>query len=136
VRSLLSELNLSGLPLHLSAHSGGGKTVARLLSTDLQVNRISLYDALYSQTEKESVARWYGKVQGKMRLSSVREMSPNRYMKELIQDLGLEVQTSREILRGIPYEIQRGRRLIHQIRPVGPEGSLKAHYQVVTESWE
>ena len=136
VRSLLSELNLTGLPLHLSAHSGGGKTLARLLRTDLQVNRISLFDALYGQTEKNNVARWYRQVQGKMRLVSVKETSPNRWMNELIRDLGARVQTSEQSQRGISYEVQLGSRLIHLSRPAGPEGSLRAHYQVLRETWE
>jgi len=56
-------LNLkTDLEIHLSAHSGGGKTVAMIAAnTELILKKISIYDGIYGQSWSDHLITWANK---------------------------------------------------------------------------
>ena len=127
--------NLKSLPLHLSAHSGGGRTVARLLNAGFPVNQVTIFDGTYSEEQKKSLKNWYLKDEGKLILATVKGMSPEIYAGQLKKELGLSMKSSKSTIKGKEFDVHQSDRLIHYSRAAGPEGSTKAHYDVLTQTW-
>lgn len=127
--------NLKSLPFHLSAHSGGGRTVARLLNAGFPVNQVTIFDGTYSEEQKKSLKDWYLKGEGKLILSTVKGMSPETYAGQLKKELGLSMKSSKSTIKGTDFDVHQSDRLIHYSRAAGPEGSTKAHYDVLTQTW-
>jgi hypothetical protein len=136
-----SELNtatgqhLKSLPFHISAHSGGGRTVSRILEAQFSVAQVSIFDGIYSENQKRILQDWYNKGEGKLILSTVKGMSPEKYTSQFKKDLRLVIKSSKATLKGSNFDVDESDRFIHFSRAAGPEGSTKAHYDVLTETW-
>lgn len=127
--------NLKSLPFHLSAHSGGGRAVSRLLNAGFPVDQVTVFDGTYSEDQKKSLKDWYLKGEGKLILSTVKGMSPETYAGQLKKELGLTMKSSKSTIKGTDFDLHQSDRLIHYSRAAGPEGSTKAHYDVLTQTW-
>lgn len=124
------------LPLrHVSGHSGGGRTVSRFLKTSLPIEKVSVFDGTYSENDKSALKAWYKKNQGSLILATVKGMSPERYILELKKELGLLQKPVRTDLNGTAFDVYAESRLIHLNRPVAKSGDLKAHYEVLSQTW-
>jgi hypothetical protein len=133
--NVVSGQHLKTLPFHISAHSGGGRTVARILNAQFPVAQVSIFDGIYSDVQKRSLIDWYQKAEGKLVLASVKGMSPESYTTQLKKDLGLIIKSSKVKVKGTDFDLHESDRFIHYSRPAGPEGSTKAHYDVLTQTW-
>jgi hypothetical protein len=55
-------IDIFNLPLHLSAHSGGGRVLSRILETksdlNFKIKNLTLYDGIYSQKEALRFSKW------------------------------------------------------------------------------
>jgi hypothetical protein len=129
--------NLKTLPMHVSAHSGGGRAVMRLLNAGFSVEQVTIFDGTYAPDQKKSLVDWYRKGEGKLIFATVKGMSPDAYAESIKKDLGLTMKSSQSTIKGTNFDIHESPRLIHYSRPKAPgqDGSLKAHYDVLTETW-
>jgi hypothetical protein len=75
--AVLDYLKLSSVEqLHLSAHSGGGKTVSMIAAgSALNIKKISIYDGIYGQSWSDDLLKWARKA-GKKHLKLV-AVAPN-----------------------------------------------------------
>jgi pimeloyl-ACP methyl ester carboxylesterase len=58
--AILQQLNLTQAnEIHLSAHSGGGKTVSMIAANSaLSINKVIIYDGIYGQTWSDDLIKW------------------------------------------------------------------------------
>jgi hypothetical protein len=127
--------HLKNLPFHLSAHSGGGRALARLLQSDIPVDQVTLFDGIYSENQKRSLKDWYQKSAGKLTLATVKGMSPQTYSGQLTKELGLKSDISQTTFQGKTFDVFKSHRLIHFSREAGLEGKTQAHYNILQETW-
>jgi hypothetical protein len=129
--------NLKSLPMHVSAHSGGGRAVMRLLKAGIPVEQVTIFDGTYAKDQKDGLAEWYRKGSGKLILATVLDRSPDKNAEILKTDLGLEIKASPRLIKGKSYNVYESPRLIHYSRVVNSvqAGDTKAHYDVQTETW-
>jgi hypothetical protein len=132
--------NLKSLPMHISAHSGGGRPVMDLLNAGFPVEQVTIFDGTYSDEQKDSLVNWYKKGQGKLILATVKsnnEHYPDAYTKKIIKDLGLQTKDSKRIIKGRNYDVAESSRFIHYTRTVNTSDRTdnKPHYDVQTETW-
>lgn len=138
---LFSELHnvtgghLKSLPFNVSAHSGGGRTVSRLLDAGFNVENVTIFDGTYSEANKNSLKKWFQKGDGKLTLATVKGMSPDSYANAIKKELGLKMTQSKSTIQGTSFDVSKSDRLIHYSRSAGAVGSLKAHYDVLTQTW-
>ena len=127
--------NLKQAPLSISAHSGGGRTISRFLDFGFDVNQVSIFDGIYSETQKTSLKNWYKKSDGQLILATVKGMSPETYSQALKKELAIHMTDSKATIQGTSFDVSKSDRLIHYSRAAGQAGSLKAHYDVLSQTW-
>lgn len=119
------------LPMHLSAHSGGGRTVARILQSGASVDEVTIYDGLYNDWVREELNRWY-KLDKKIHLVAVKPGTPYTQMK-LVQEKLAPAATPEAIqLNRKPYTRLSQGGVSFQFRS---PNTGKDHYDVLSESW-
>lgn len=126
---------LKGAPLSVSAHSGGGRTITRMLDAGLTINQVTIFDGIYSEGQKNSLKNWFIKGGGKLFISTVRGMSPENYTQLLKEELGIKMAQTRSTLGGTIFDVFSSEHLTHYSRSTGEVSSLKAHYDVLTQTW-
>jgi hypothetical protein len=126
---------LKANPLHLSAHSGGGRTVGRMLDAGIKTTEVTIFDGIYSQAQNKQLIDWYQKTQGQLNLYSVRGMSPHNYASALVKQLKLSPKSSETIIKNVPYQQIEAERLVILNRDNNGEEALKAHYSILSQTW-
>jgi hypothetical protein len=133
--NVVTNQHLKSLPFHISAHSGGGRIVTRILDAQFSVAQVSIFDGVYSDTQKRILQDWYNKGEGKLILSTVKGMSPEKYTSQLKKDLGLNIKSSKATIQGTQFFLDESDRFIHYSRSAGSEGATKAHYDILSQTW-
>jgi hypothetical protein len=126
---------LKQAPLSISAHSGGGRTISRLLDFGFEVKQVSIFDGIYSETQKNSLKNWYLKSDGQLILATVKGMSPETFSQALKKELPTKITNSKATIKGTSFDVSKSDRFIHYSRAAGQAGSLKAHYDVLSQTW-
>lgn len=105
---LLAKSKTEQMPiLTLSAHSGGGRALSKIIqSSDIPIQNVKLYDAIYSSWQPQAIKDWYNKTD-EAQLSminvapkgttaqnyqSTQGASPYNYSKKLFNDLSVDPQ--------------------------------------------
>lgn len=128
--------HLKSHPLHLSAHSGGGRTVGRLLAAGIKTEEVTIFDGIYSEAQKKQVKDWYQKGQGQLNLFSVRGMSPHNHATSLVNELKLKPKLTEISIGKVPYQKSEADRLLILNRGNNGETALQAHYNILSQTWE
>lgn len=135
ITSLIPQMN--HLPISLSAHSGGGRTLARILDQD--ISSASLYDGIYSEKEVESISNWYRNTNGSLKLVAVKgeTFSPFKFSKKILANLNLENQSSENVeIHGKKYtKIENSNLLFLHRELTSSDSHLLDHYRIVEETW-
>lgn len=119
----------------LSAHSGGGRTVTRILKSGLAVSEVTLYDGIYSERDRDTLKDWYQTKNGLLRLSSVSGMTPEKMCKNIGVSIAPERSVIQTKINNVNYEKQEAERFQYLNRTSGNENLLKAHYKILEETW-
>jgi hypothetical protein len=127
--------NLKSAPIHISAHSGGGRVLSRFLTSGITTSKVSVFDGIYSENVKNSLRDWYKATDGSLMLATIKGMSPEAYTAQLKIEVGEKYVNSKSIIKGTAFDISKGSRIIHYSRYAGTVGATKAHYDVVTQIW-
>lgn len=127
--------NLKSAPLHISAHSGGGRVLSRFLNSGIPTAKVKVFDGIYSEGVKNSLRDWYKNNDGKLMLATIKGMDPDKFTTQLKQEIGEKFINSKSTIKGTAFDVSNGPRLIHYSRYAGDVGSTKAHYDVVTQTW-
>lgn len=127
--------NLKSAPLHISAHSGGGRVLSRFLSSGTTTAKVSVFDGIYSEEVKKILSNWYQTSDGNLMLATVKGMSPDTYSTKLKKEISVKLETSAISINGTKFDVSKGKRFIHFSRSAGEVSSLKAHYDVLTQTW-
>lgn len=133
-RTFIDELGVGHLPLHISAHSGGGRTVTRLLQTQLPISSVSLYEGIYSEETVTQLKKWYQQKSGDLKLASIKGSSPDKFASLYIETSKIPVTTRHEEISNRDFEVMMGERLIH-LRRASSSSSIKSHYEILSETW-
>lgn len=120
---------------HVSAHSGGGRTVGRILDAGISVDKLSVFDGIYSGSLKGKIKSWYELRRGNLQLSSVKGQGPDGHSLALLKEVQGPIKSQRIKLSGTMYELEASKRLWILRRGPGKD-ALKSHYDVVSETWE
>ena len=128
--------HLKAHPLHLSAHSGGGRTIGRMLDAGIKTAEVTIFDGIYSEGQKKQVKDWYQKAQGQLNLFSVRGMSPHNFVTALVKELQLKPKIDEIKISNVPYQTSRADRLLILNRGSNGEAALKAHYNILNQTWD
>lgn len=127
--------NLKTAPLHISAHSGGGRALSRFLTSGISTSKVSVFDGIYSEEVKNSLRDWYKATDGKLMLATVKGMSPETYTAKLKFEIGEKYLNSKSNIKGTTFDVFSGPRVIHYSRYAGDVGATKAHYDVLSQTW-
>jgi hypothetical protein len=128
--------NLKSAPLHISAHSGGGRVLSRFLTYGISASKVSVFDGIYSEAVKNSLRDWYKASDGNLMLATIKGMSPETFTAKLKLEIGEKYVNSKSTIKGTAFDISKGPRIIHFSRSAGDVGATKAHYDVVTQTWK
>ena len=126
---------ISTIPLHVSAHSGGGRTVGRLLAQEVKATEVTLFDGIYSNELKNQISQWFIKGQGELKLYSIKGLSPQNYVNSMVKELNLELSKDEIELKEKKFRKLSGERILILHRDYVGD-ALKAHYDIVTETWQ
>ena len=121
--------------LSLSAHSGGGRTVSRILKSDFAVSEVTLYDGIYSENDRETIKNWYQTNNGFLRLSSVSGMTPEKMCKKIVASISPEISVIQTKINNVKFEKLEAERFHYLNRKSDNENLLKAHYKILEETW-
>jgi hypothetical protein len=121
--------------LSLSAHSGGGRTVARFLKSSLSVSDVSIYDGIYSENDKKIIQDWYLKSNGLLKLSAVKGMTPERMSIEIAKKISSESTIIKTKIGEVTFEKLESERFQFFNRISHNEDLLKSHYKILEETW-
>lgn len=127
-----SRSHLKDLPLHVSAHSGGGRTVARMLKAGYDPKAVTLFDAIYADFQRIEIKNWYTSGTGELNLFNTAWGEPSKHAQKLIEELTLSPLASTTKIKGQTYKVKKGTKFHFLERN---EGSGKAHMNVLTETW-
>lgn len=139
--TFLKDLNVAmnglatGLPIHISAHSGGGRTIGRYLSQGMIANEVTIFDGIYSNDLKNQISSWYQKSSGQLKLNSIKGLSPHSYVSSMMNDLNLEFKKEEMIIKNKKFRKFSGDRIQILNRDYTGD-ALKAHYDIVSETWK
>jgi hypothetical protein len=121
--------------LSLSAHSGGGRTLARFLQSNLTVSEVTIFDGIYSRNEKDIIQNWFLKTKGHLRLSSVRGMTPEKMSAEIANTISPSRRMTKIRIEEVTYEKHEAERFQFLNRTSHHEDLLKSHYKILKETW-
>ena len=127
--------NLKSAPLHISAHSGGGRVLSRFIKSGVPTAEVSLFDGIYSENQKNILREWYNNNDGKLFMATVKGMDPEKFTVKLKSELKERWVSSNSTIHGTFFDISKGDRFAHYSRAAGKSGSTKAHYDILTETW-
>jgi hypothetical protein len=127
--------NFKNFPLKISAHSGGGRVLGRMLSSSVEVDSVSLFDGIYSDKTRNELKVWYQKNKKPLMISTVTSGSPYQYSQKLMQDLGVNALVSSVTIKNTPYQQIKQDKLLFLSREEGQVGALKAHYDLLSQTW-
>ena len=125
----------NSLPLHVSAHSGGGRTIGRMLTQGMKVHEVTIFDGIYSIELKNRLLSWFQKSSGRLNLYSIKGLSPHNYVSSMMTDLNLELKKDEIILKNKKFKKLTGQRILILNREYEGD-ALKAHYDIVSETWK
>ena len=123
--------HLKDSPLHLSAHSGGGKYVAGALSAGIKTSKVSIFDGIYSTSTKDALKQWYAKDLGQLTIATVKGMDPDKLATQLKAELGGKFISTKNSFGKTTYDVHTSGNFIHYSRGAGS----MAHFETVTEIW-
>lgn len=123
--------HLKDSPVHLSAHSGGGKYVAAALNAEIKTTKVTIFDGIYSASTKESLRVWYQKGQGNLTLATVKGMDPEKFANELRSEMGVKFESNKSTIQGTNYDVHKNGNFVHYSRGY----SDMAHFDSVSEIW-
>jgi hypothetical protein len=127
---------LKELPLHLSAHSGGGRTVGRWLKFKTKIETVTIFDGVYSELQKQQLKIWYETGVGQLNLYAIEGQSPYRFNMALLKEWKLPSKPEQVTIKNVTYQQHQAARLRLLHRKVGKEGAIRAHYQILSETWK
>lgn len=133
-RKFIQELGVPEMPLHVSAHSGGGRTVGRILQTKIKVSSVSLYEGIYSEALTGQILKWQQKEKGELKLASIKGSSPDKFASLYIRTSKIPVTVRHEQIAGKDFEVSVGENFI-QLRRASTSQDIKPHYEILSESW-
>ncbi|MBL7665851.1 MAG: hypothetical protein JNM93_12015 [Bacteriovoracaceae bacterium] len=125
---------LIDLPLHLSAHSGGGRVLSRFLSEQVAPNQVTIYDGIYSEETKKIVENWLTSSGGKFRsvAASGSDLKPFRHAESLRLNLNQKWTSSSVKIKQGMYQVHSNGQIEFLSTPYV---DLRTHYQVVSDVW-
>ena len=130
---------LRNVPLHLSGHSGGGKYVAGTLNAGINVAGVSVYDGIYSDDTKTTLATWHHKTDGKLTIVTVKGMPPETFVAKKFDGLRAMLRVpetgSNLKINGVNYEVINVKNFTHFSRYSHPVTPDQAHFDVVNDIW-
>lgn len=96
------------LPVSLSGHSGGGKVVSKIVSyiehdsesssATARVNKVDIYDGLYSSSWVSNYKSWFQKSKGvELNIHSIKNSSTNGHSRSLFNLFGENAQTKKKV---------------------------------------
>ncbi len=121
--------------LSLSAHSGGGRTVSRILNSGLAVSEVTIYDGIYSENDRETIKNWFLTKNGTLRLSSVKGMTPEKLCKKMVASIAPESSVIQTKINNVRYEKYKSEKFQYLNRTSDNENLLRAHYKNLEETW-
>ncbi len=121
--------------LSLSAHSGGGRTVARFLKSNLSISEVSIYDGIYSENDKDIIQDWFFKTKGSLKLSSVKGMTPEKMSLAIAKKISPEGSIRKTKIGEVTFEKQEAEKFQFLNRTSHNEDILKSHYKILEETW-
>lgn len=127
--------NIKESPLHLSAHSGGGKYVSEALNAEIKASKVSIFDGIYSSETKDSLKEWYKNGNGRLTIGTIKGMSPDNYTAELRAELGVKITSTKNSISGTMYDVHQAENFVQYSRYAGEVGSTKAHFDVLSQIW-
>lgn len=127
--------HLKEMPVHVSAHSGGGRTVGRMLEAGVKVDEVSIFDGIYSEALKNQIKTWYKREDGQLNLHSIKGQSPANYVAMMVKELDLKLTETNPTIQQIPYKKSVGSRIRVLNRESGSDTAIKAHYDIVSQTW-
>lgn len=133
--NILEASSAEKYPLHLSGHSGGGKYVGKALEAGIEAKRVTLFDGVYSEKTSDQLIKWYKRTHGSFNLVTVKNNSPYKFSIQLQNKLNIDTVNGNVEMEGTQYDIYHQGKFTHLTRETGQSGSLKAHFEVVSETW-
>lgn len=127
--------HLTSHPLHLSAHSGGGRTIGRMLDAQVKTDEVTIFDGIYSDGVKNQVKNWYLKQKGQLNLYSVRGMSPHTYVTNLVNEIKVTQKPVPTKIKDVPFNKLKADRLLVLNRDNNGQEAIKAHYSILSQTW-
>lgn len=124
--------NLKDLPLHVSAHSGGGRTIARMLDSGINPDHVTVFDGIYSKEQRAAYKKWLEKGTGTLTLNTVAWGEPSQHAQTLLKEWGLRLKPQTKKFSGHNYKVQSAPRLELRERQLASD---PAHMDVVSETW-
>ena len=128
-------LGFNVLNLSLSAHSGGGRTVARFLKSSLSISEVSIYDGIYSENDKVILQNWFLTSKGSLKLSSVRGMTPEKMSSAIARKISPESSIRKTKIGDVTFEKLEAERFQFLNRTSQNEDLLTSHYKILEETW-
>lgn len=121
--------------ISLSAHSGGGRVLARFLKSGLSISEVSIFDGIYSDKERILIEEWFLNTGGVLNLSTVQGMTPELMVKKIVKKISPEEEMTKTLIEKVSYEMLETPRFYFLNRLKNNEDLLTAHYKVLSETW-